>query len=116
VDDVSDWLSPEVSDGEPSVPTKVGESRKLDKFASRMGSDDGKRVVVGDSGVAYSSHFLTASCWGLIGVGIARGLSNKTGKPKRSRGLSESWVDSRSRRKGSSGSITGSLENCSNSS
>ena len=116
MDDVSDSLSPEVFDGEPLVPTKVGESKKLNKFASKMGSGDGKRVEVGDSGVAYSSHLLTASCLGLIGVGIARRLSNKTGKPKRSRGSSESWADSRSRRKGSSGSITGSLENSSNSS
>jgi hypothetical protein len=109
VDDVSDSLSPEVFDGEFSVSTKVGESRKLN------GSGDGKRVEVGDSGVAHSSHLLTASCLGLIGVGIARRLSNRTGKPKRSRG-SESCADSRSRRKGSSGSITGSLENSSNSS
>jgi hypothetical protein len=110
VDDVSDSLSPEVFDGEFSVSTKVGESRKLN------GSGDGKRVEVGDSGVAHSSHLLTASCLGLIGVGIARRLSNRTGKPKQSRGSSESCADSRSRRKGSSGLITGSLENSSNSS
>ena len=52
MDDVSDSLSPEVFDGESSVPAKVGESRKLNKFASKMGSGDGKRVEVGDSGVA----------------------------------------------------------------
>ena len=62
MDDGSDSLSSEVLDGEPSVSTKVGESRKLNKFAPKMGSGDGKRVEVGDSGVASSSHLLTASC------------------------------------------------------
>ena len=116
MDDVSDSLSPEVFDGERWVHTKVGESRKLDKFASKMGSGDGKGVEMGDSGIAYSSHLLTESCCGLVGVGIARRLSNKTGKPKRSRGSSESRADLRSRGKGSSASITCSLENSSNSS
>ena len=75
MDDVSDSLSPEVFDGKSWGHIKVGESRKLDKFASKMGSGDGDRVEIGDSGITYSSHLLTAPCCGLIGVGIARKLS-----------------------------------------
>jgi hypothetical protein len=116
VDNVSDAPSPKMCDGEPSVPTEVGENRKLDEFATKIGSGDENGVELGDSGMAYLSHLLTPSCWELIDVGIARRLSDKTGEPKRLRGSSEPWAGSYSGGMGHSGSMTGFLENSSNSS
>ena len=62
----------------------VGESRKLSKFVSKMGSGDDRGTNVGDGGTTLMSHLLTASCPGLIGVSIARTLSYDTDPGKAS--------------------------------